>query len=116
MERNYLKIITATLLFGSIGLFVRAIPLPSASIALVRAALGAAVLLAAALAAQGTSTLSRLEHLYRGYAQLLPTLRELGANVWLMTQDSVKSEDSCAYLARMDFDTVAEHAGRIAAI
>ena len=77
---------------------------------------GGAALLTAALAAQGTSTLSRLEHLYRGYAQLLPTLRELGANVWLMTQDSVKSEDSCAYLARMDFDTVAEHAGRIAAI
>lgn len=48
MDRNYLKIITATLLFGSIGLFVRAIPLPSAAIALVRAALGAAVLLAAA--------------------------------------------------------------------
>ena len=54
MERNYLKIITATLLFGSIGLFVRAIPLPSASIALVRAALGAAVLLAAALASRQT--------------------------------------------------------------
>ena len=48
MNKNYLRVLTATLLFGSIGLFVRAIPLASAAIALVRATLGALVLLAAA--------------------------------------------------------------------
>ena len=49
MNKNYLRVLAATLLFGSIGLFVRAIPLASAMIALVRAVLGAAVLLIAAL-------------------------------------------------------------------
>ena len=48
MKQNYLRVVTATLLFGSIGLFVRAIPLPSAVIAFARAVIGAAVLLAAA--------------------------------------------------------------------
>ena len=49
MKQNYLRVVTATLLFGSIGLFVRAIPLPSAVIAFARAVIGAAVLLAAAV-------------------------------------------------------------------
>ena len=49
MNKNYLRVLAATLLFGSIGLFVRAIPLASAMLALVRAVLGAAVLLIAAL-------------------------------------------------------------------
>lgn len=50
MRKNYAKVIAATLLFGSIGLFVRAIPLASSVIALVRAVIGALVLLLAALA------------------------------------------------------------------
>lgn len=50
MRKNYARVIAATLLFGSIGLFVRAIPLASSVIALVRAVIGALVLLLAALA------------------------------------------------------------------
>ena len=51
MRKNYAKVIAATLLFGSIGLFVRAIPLASSVIALVRAVIGALVLLLAPAAA-----------------------------------------------------------------
>ena len=50
MRKNYAQVIAATLLFGSIGRFVRAIPLASSVIALVRAVIGALVLLLAALA------------------------------------------------------------------
>lgn len=66
MNKNYLRVVTATLLFGSIGLFVRAIPLPSAAIAFARAVLGAAVLLAASFLTRKPLRLSAIRR------QLLP--------------------------------------------
>ncbi|MDR2545978.1 MAG: DMT family transporter [Lachnospiraceae bacterium] len=47
MSKAKLKYITAMLIFGSVGLFVRLIPLPSAQIALFRGITGSVVMLAA---------------------------------------------------------------------
>ena len=52
--KAYLKIITAMLIFGSIGLFVRQIPLPSSVIALFRGFSGSLFLLILAVATRMT--------------------------------------------------------------
>ena len=47
--KGYVKFITAMLIWGSIGIFVRGIDLPSSGIALLRGAIGSLFLLAASL-------------------------------------------------------------------
>ena len=55
-------------------------PMPSVTCTDLRA--GAAVVLAA-LAAKGESSVTAISHIERGYADFVPTLRHLGADIYL---------------------------------
>lgn len=67
---------------------------------------GGAALLLAALAAQGVSTLSALSHIYRGYADLIPVLRSLGARVWYAAGNSGQTQE-CIFTAGLDAHRIA---------
>ena len=61
---------------------VRGAPLSGAALTCTDLRAGAAVALAA-LAAEGESTVTAISHIERGYADFVPTLRTLGAEITL---------------------------------
>ena len=55
---------------------------------------GGAAMVIAALSAQGESRITRLEHLRRGYAELIPNLRRLGAEISVQSDQSPSAPGS----------------------
>ncbi len=94
------ELIVSMVLFGTIGVFVRSIPLSSAAIAAVRGLVGALALTAAALLRRGSLSLS-------GIGRALPLLLLSGACLggnWLLLFQSyryttVAAATTCYYLA-----------------
>ena len=98
--KSRLKLISSMLIFGTIGIFVRHIPLPSAIIALFRGCIGLVFLLGAVAA--GKRPLSRTDILKNSF-YLLFSGTVLGLN-WVMLFESyryttVATATLCYYLA-----------------